>query len=155
MWFFEFFFLGLCPDWIRELWGSTDCYILNEWSWTSYTNYHCWLGLQQWILCQWNNEKKEYKVFAYILFFFFLFEKLLSDDLLFVERKALQSCKQWGNSLWQWLICIWEILRNEEIKEMGKFISYSFGWLHWESGCWRALNGDKIRKCCLFFLPGF
>ena len=89
------------------------------------------------------------------IYFFFFFEKLLSDDLLFVERKALQSCKQWGNSLWQWLICIWEILRNEEIKEMGKFISYSFGWLHWESGCWRALNGDKIRKCCLFFLPGF
>ena len=70
MWFFEFFFLGLCPDWIRELWGSTDCYILNEWCWTSYTNYHCWLGLQQWILCQWNDEKKEYKVCIYTSFFF-------------------------------------------------------------------------------------
>ena len=115
--YFKIFFLGVCPDWIRELWGSTECYILNEWSWTSYTNYHCWLGFQQWFLCQWNDEKKEYQVCIYTIFFFFLFEKLLRDDLLFIEKKKEKKKKEkrkdlqkilfeWGNSLWQWLKCI-------------------------------------------------
>lgn len=61
---------GICPNWIWELWGSTECNIFNEWSWISYANSHCWLGLQQWILSQWSDEKKEYKVSICTSFFF-------------------------------------------------------------------------------------